>query len=129
MFLKVIHMKIGIVGAGPIGGALAHRFGAAGHEVMVANSRGPASISDLAKETGARAVTALEAARGNDLVIVTIPMHRISDLSPELFADAPADLILIDTGNYYPRHRDGRIDAIEAGLTESGWVEQHWGVR
>jgi len=120
-------MKIGIIGSGHIGGALAQRFGAAGHDVSIANSRGPASLAELSAETGARAVTAQEAARGNDLVVVTIPLHRIPDLPAGLFADAPAELIVIDTSNYYPRERDGRIDGIEAGLTESGWVEQHLG--
>ena len=120
-------MKIGIIGAGNIGGALAHRLVAAGHEVTIANSRGPASLGKLAAETGARAGTAQEAARGNEVVVVTIPLHRIPELSAELFADAPADLIVIDTSNYYPQQRDGRLDGIEAGLTESGWVEQKLG--
>ena len=124
---KVTTMKIGIIGAGNIGGALAHQFGAAGHEVTIANSRGPASLSELAAETGARAGTAEEAARGNEVVVVTIPLHRVPDLPTGLFADAPADLIVIDTSNYYPQQRDGRIDGIEAGQTESGWVEQHLG--
>ena len=120
-------MKIGIIGAGNIGGALAHRFGAAGHDVTIANSRGPASLSELAAMTGARAGTAEEAARGNDVVVVTIPLHRIPDLPTNLFADAAADMIVVDTSNYYPQQRDGRIDGIEAGLTESGWVEQQLG--
>ena len=119
-------MKIGIIGAGHIGGALAHRFGAAGHEVTIANSRGPGSLAGLADETGARAGT-LEQAVRNDLVVVAIPLHRIPDLPSRLFADAPTDLIVVDTSNYYPRERDGRIDDIEAGLTESRWVEQQLG--
>lgn len=118
-------MKIGIIGAGNIGGALAHRFGAAGHEVTIANSRGPDSLADLATQTGARAGTVEEAVRGNDVVVVAIPLHRIPDLPADLFADAPSDLIVVDTSNYYPQQRDGRIDAIEAGMTESGWVERH----
>ena len=66
-------MKIGIIGAGNIGGALNRRFTAVGHEVFVANSRGPKSLADLAAETGAKAVTVNEAARSGDVVIVTIP--------------------------------------------------------
>ena len=120
-------MNIGIIGAGNIGGALTRRFRAVGHEVSVANSRGPASLTDLAKETGARAVSVEEAARGNDVVVVTIPLKRVEDLPRELFVGAPAKLVIIDTGNYYPRQRDGRIDGIEAGLTESAWVEQRLG--
>jgi len=120
-------MKIGIIGSGNIGGALTRRFRAVGHEVAVANSRGPASLTDLAQETGAHAVSVEEAARGNDVVVVTIPLKRVEDLRPGLFAEAPANVIVIDTGNYYPQQRDGRIDGIEAGSTESGWVEQRLG--
>ncbi len=120
-------MKIGIIGAGNIGGALTRRFRAAGHEVAVANSRGPASLADLSKETGAHAVSVEEAAHGNDVVIVTIPLKKVEDLPSDLFAEAPSDMVLIDTNNYYPQQRDGRIDGIEGGLTESRWVEQQLG--
>jgi len=120
-------MKIGIIGSGNIGGALTRRFRAAGHQVAVANSRGPASLQALARETGARAVTVEEAARGNDVVVVTVPMNRVPDLPKGLFAGAPAQLVVVDTHNYYPRERDGRIAAIEAGLPESRWIEQQLG--
>ena len=119
-------MKIGIIGSGSIGGALTRRFRAAGHEVTVANSRGPASLVELAHETGARAGTVAEAARGNDVVVVAIPMNRINDLAG-LFANAPPDLVVVDTSNYYPRQRDGRIAGIEEGRTESGWVQERLG--
>jgi predicted dinucleotide-binding enzyme len=51
----------------------------------------------------------------------------VPDLPKDLFAHSPEDLVVVDTGNYYPRQRDGRIDAIENGLTESRWVEQQLG--
>lgn len=120
-------MKIGIIGSGNIGGALTRRFRAVGHEVSVANSRGPASLAALAQETGARAASVEEVARGNDVVVVAIPLKQIEALPPGLFADAPRGMIVVDTGNYYPQQRDGRLDGIEAGLTESGWVEQRLG--
>lgn len=120
-------MKIGIIGSGNIGGALTRRFRAVGHEVSVANSRGPASLADLAQETGAHAASVEEVARGNDVVVVAIPLKQVESLPPELFADAPAGMVVIDTSNYYPQQRDGRVDGIEAGLTESGWVEQRLG--
>lgn len=120
-------MKIGIIGAGNIGGALTHQFRAAGHQVTIANSRGPESLAALAEETGATAATAEQAARGNDVVVVTIPLSKLPDLPRDLFADAPADLVVIDTGNYYPQQRDGLLADIENGTTESGWVEQHLG--
>jgi predicted dinucleotide-binding enzyme len=120
-------MKIGIVGAGNIGATLTRHLTRLGHDVVVANSRGPASLADLAKETGAKPVPVVEAPRGRDLVVITIPEAKIPNLPRGLFKDATANLIVIDTGNYYPRHRDGKIDGIESGLLESRWVEQQLG--
>jgi predicted dinucleotide-binding enzyme len=73
-------MKIGIIGAGQIGGTLARRLTALGHEVFVANSRGPETLSDLASETGATAVSVPKAVQGVDLVVVTIPEKNIPNL-------------------------------------------------
>jgi predicted dinucleotide-binding enzyme len=115
-------MKIGIIGAGHIGGTLTRRFAALGHEVLVANSRGPETLRELAAETGAKPATAKEAAQSGKLVVVTIPEGHIPDLPKDLFEGVPDDVVVVDTGNYYPRQRDGRIEAIEAGTTESRWV-------
>ena len=120
-------LRIGIIGAGNIGGTLTRRLTTLGHDVAVANSRGPESLADLAAETGATAVPVAEAARGRDVVIVTIPQKNIPDLPADLFDGAPENLVVVDTGNYYPRQRDGRIEGIEGGLTESRWVEQQLG--
>jgi 8-hydroxy-5-deazaflavin:NADPH oxidoreductase len=120
-------MKIGIIGAGQIGGTLTRRLAQLGHEVAVANSRGPSSLAGLAKETGAKAVTVGEAARAGQVVVVTIPEAKIRDLPKNLFEGAPSDVVVIDTGNYYPRERDGRIDEIEAGMPESRWVANQLG--
>jgi predicted dinucleotide-binding enzyme len=122
-------MKIGIIGAGQIGSTLTRRLTGLGHQVLVANSRGPETLSDLAAETGATAVSVPEAVRGADLVVVTIPEKNIPSLPAGLFADTPEDVVVVDTGNYYPRQRDGRIEAIEAGLPESRWVAQQLGRR
>jgi len=119
-------MKIGIIGAGNIGGTLTRRLAALGHDVVVANSRGPATLKALADESGARAVTVEEAARGRDVVIVTIPEKAIPKLPKDLFGADNRDTVVVDTGNYYPR-RDGRLAAIEAGTTESRWVSQQLG--
>ena len=120
-------MKIGIIGAGQIGGTLTRRLTALGHQVSVANSRGPETLADLAAETGAKALPVREVVRGQDLVVVTIPEVRVRELPKDLLAGAPDALVVVDTGNYYPQHRDGRIEEIEAGLTESRWVERHLG--
>jgi predicted dinucleotide-binding enzyme len=119
-------MKIGIIGAGHIGSALAHRFRAKGHDVAIANSRGPETLTQLVQETGAHAVTVEDAARGKDVVVVTIPEKAVPALPKNLFAGAE-HTVVVDTGNYYPEQRDGRIDGIENGLAESRWVEQQIG--
>src|SRR5215216_2824765 len=120
-------MRIGIIGAGQIGGTLARRLTALGHDVSIANSRGPQSLAALAKETGARPVTVQEAARAGEVVIVTIPMKNVPRLPAHLFDAVPGDVVVVDTGNYYPQQRDGRIDAIEDGTTESRWVSEQLG--
>lgn len=120
-------MRIGIIGAGQIGGTLARRLTAVGHEVFIANSRGPASLAALASETGAKPVTVEQAARTGDLVIVTIPLKNVPRLPSGLFEGVPDDVVVVDTGNYYPQQRDGRIDTIERGTSESRWVSEHLG--
>src|SRR5260221_944559 len=121
-------MKIGIIGAGQIGGTLTRRLTELGHKVFVANSRGPETLSDLAAETGATAVSVPEAVRGVDLTGVTLPQKNIPNLPAGLFADTPDRVVVVDTGNYYPRQRDGRIEAIEAGLPESRGGQQQIGL-
>jgi predicted dinucleotide-binding enzyme len=120
-------MKIGIIGAGNIGGTLTRRFSALGHKVFVANSRGPETLADLAAETGATPITVEQAARAGDVVIVTIPLKNIPSLPAGLFAKTPKNVVVVDTGNYYPQQRDGRIDGIENGMTESRWAAQQLG--
>jgi 8-hydroxy-5-deazaflavin:NADPH oxidoreductase len=113
-------MKIGILGTGHIGSTLVSKLSAAGHDVRVANSRGPDTISASLLKDGARAVTAAEAVVGVDVVILSTPIGAIPRIAP-LFADVPAETVVIDTSNYYPK-RDGEVAAIECGQTESEWV-------
>ncbi|WP_407702086.1 NADPH-dependent F420 reductase [Streptomyces toyocaensis] len=121
-------MKIGIIGAGNIGGNLTRRLTALGHDVSVANSRGPHTLKELAEETGARPVRAEEAARGAEVVVVTVPLKAVPDLPSGLFEEAAEGVAVIDTGNYYPQQRDGRIAGIEdEGITESRWTERRIG--
>jgi 8-hydroxy-5-deazaflavin:NADPH oxidoreductase len=121
-------MNIGIIGAGNIGGTLARRFVALGHHVAMANSRDPETIESLAGECGATAAWASEAAHGADVVVVTIPEKDVPDLPDSFLKGTARDVVVIDTGNYYPKERDGRIEEIEAGMTESRWVEEQIGV-
>ncbi|MEV8047446.1 NADPH-dependent F420 reductase [Streptomyces griseoluteus] len=120
-------MKIGIIGAGNIGGNLTRRLTALGHDVAVANSRGPETLRELAEETGATPVRAEDAAEGAQVVVVTVPLKAVPLLPDGLLDGAAEGAAVIDTGNYYPQ-RDGRIADIEdEGLTESRWTERHLG--
>src|SRR5262245_39124408 len=120
-------MPIGIIGAGNIGGTLARRLVKLGHRVSIANSRGPASLSALATEIGAKPVSVLEAAHAGDVVILAIPTKAVVDLPRGLFGDLPGKVVVIDTGNYHPELRDGPIDAIDRGVPDSVWVAQRLG--
>lgn len=118
-------MKIAILGTGHIGKTLVRTLCAAGHDLKVANSRGPDTIDTAMLTNGARAVTAQEAIVDVDVVILSIPLNRIPDAA-KLLAAIPDETVVIDTSNYYP-HRDGRIDAIETGQVESLWVAEQIG--
>jgi predicted dinucleotide-binding enzyme len=120
-------MEIGIIGAGFIGGTLARRLTTLGHTVRVANSRDPQTLSDLAAETGARAVWAAEAATDADLVIVSIPQKNVPELAAGIVSGAKAGAPVIETNNYYPQQRDGYIEEIEDGTPESVWVSERLG--
>lgn len=111
-------MRIGIIGSGHIGGTLTRRLTALGHEVTVANSRGPESLRELAAETGATAATVEQAAQAGDLVVVAVPLAAVPALPVEAFAQR----VVVDANNYYPQ-RDGDIPEItDRSLTSSRWT-------
>lgn len=112
-------MEIGIIGSGNVGSTLAGYLTALGHQVTIANSRGPESLRKTAEKTGATPVTTEEAAGASDLVIIAIPAKAIDKLPIAILSASEA--IIVDAGNYYPS-RDGQILDIEAGLTDSEWV-------
>ncbi|MGY4859779.1 NADPH-dependent F420 reductase [Cryobacterium sp. AP23] len=112
---------LGIIGAGNIGSQLARLGVANGYDVVVSNSRGPATLEGLIDELGPRARAALpaETAAAGDLVIVTIPLHQIDTLPlAEL-----AGKTVIDTNNYYPQ-RDGAIVALDEETTTTAELLQ-----
>jgi predicted dinucleotide-binding enzyme len=119
-------MKIGIIGTGHIGGTLTRRLTELGHDVTIANSRGPETLADLAAETGAHAGTVRDAVTDKDVVIVTIPEKGVRELPIGLFDGANPNTVVVDTGNYYPQ-RDGTIAEIESGTAESRWVADQLG--
>src|SRR5260221_14106061 len=123
-------MKIGIVGAGIIGGTLVRKLRASGHGVRVANSRGPESLSGLAAETGATAVTAAEVAAGVDVLIVSVRFQQLTALKPFIGA-VPSDSTVVDTSNYLPgagalpaQYGASPVEAIDPGPPEAAWVQE-----
>jgi predicted dinucleotide-binding enzyme len=109
-------MKIGIIGAGHIGGTAARLFVDAGHEVAIGISRGPDTLRDLVAELGpnARAATVSEAARFGDVVLVAIPLKDYTSLP----VDDLRGKIVIDAMNYYPG-RDGQHAQLDSGASTS----------
>ncbi|WP_412177042.1 NADPH-dependent F420 reductase [Microbacterium testaceum] len=114
---------VGIIGAGHIGSALARGFAKNGYDVVIANSRGPETLSDLVAEVGdkARAATAQDAAEAGDIVVVTVPLKAIGDVPV-----APlAGKTVLDTNNYY-FERDGHIAELnEKKTTTSQMLQEH----
>ena len=120
-------MRVGVIGAGSMGGILARHLVKLGHQVSIANSRGPESLTAVAAEIGAMPVSVIDAATAGELVIIAIPTKAVADLPRALFANVPRSVIVIDIGNYHPELRDGRIDAIDRGMLDSQWVAQQIG--
>jgi predicted dinucleotide-binding enzyme len=119
-------MRIGIIGAGNIGSALASHLVPLGHDVRIANSRGPETLTEVAARTGARPVTLADTVESAEILVISIPLKAVTLLPKALFASQNPALIVIDTNNYYPS-RDGRIEAIEDGQLESAWLAEQIG--
>ena len=112
---------VGFIGSGRIGSTVAKLAVAAGHQVVLSNSRGPQTLSDVVAQLGplARAGTTAEAA-ASDLVVVAIPVKAYQDLP----AAALAGQVVLDTGNYSPARRDGQIAGLDDGTLTSSELLQ-----
>jgi hypothetical protein len=119
-------MRIGIIGAGDLGATLARLLVDVGHEVAIANSRDPETLSDLEEDLGdnGHAVAIDEAARFGDIVVAAIPFGRYRNLP----ADELAGKTVIDTSNYR-RLRDGSVPELDdqRNTTSSELVQHHLG--
>jgi hypothetical protein len=118
-------MKIGIIGAGTIGKTLAQKLSNKGHQILIANSRGPHTI-DFADEERIKAVEVRETMKDVDVVILTIPFGKVTELPKDLFSQLGSNVPVIETMNYFP-HRDGVIEEIENGKPHSVWVSEQIG--
>jgi predicted dinucleotide-binding enzyme len=113
---------VGIIGSGMIGGTVARLSVAAGHQVVVSNSRGPETLQELVAELGplATAATAEQAAKAGDLVVVSVPVKAFAEIAAKPLAGKP----VLDTSNYYPQ-RDGQLEELDTGaLTSSGLLQR-----
>src|SRR6266516_157762 len=107
-------MNIGVIGPGDIG------------EVIIRKLRDAESLKYLAADTGAIPVSVDQVVQDVAILFIVVPQKAIPKLPKGLLNKAEKETIVIDVGNYYP-FRDGRIDEIENGLTESVWVERQIG--
>jgi predicted dinucleotide-binding enzyme len=115
-------LRIGIIGAGNIGQALARLAVANGHAVTLSNSRGPETLRDVVAEIGCQAAAATDVPLSSDVVVLTVPLAATFDLQPQ-FLDGR---LVIDTNNYYP-DRDGRIAALDnRETTTSQMIANHF---
>jgi len=113
--------RIGIIGSGSIGAAVARLAVKAGYDVLIANSRGPESLSGLIEELGPRAQAGdtRAAAEFGDIPVLAVPLAAY----PKLPVDAFAGKTILSTGNYYP-HRDGRIEELDSLKSTTAEYEQ-----
>jgi 8-hydroxy-5-deazaflavin:NADPH oxidoreductase len=114
---------VGIIGSGMIGGTVARLSVAAGHRVVLSNSRGPETLQELVAELGplATAATAEQAAEAGELVVVSVPVKAFAEIPAKPLAGKP----VLDTGNYYPQ-RDGHHEELDTGaLTSSGLLQRY----
>jgi predicted dinucleotide-binding enzyme len=118
-------MKIGIIGAGAIGKTLAEKLSNKGHQILIANSRGPHTI-EFANGDSIKAVEIRDIATGVDVVIITIPFGKVPELPKDIFSRLNANVPVIETMNYFPA-RDGIIEDIENGKPHSVWVQEQIG--
>jgi predicted dinucleotide-binding enzyme len=118
-------MKITVIGAGAIGGNLAAKLSTAGHDVQVADARGPEAVRAEVLESGARAADLADAVQGRDVIVLATPFGVAGKLAG-LFAPVPAETLVIDTSNYYP-HLNGQIEAVDNGEVDSVWNAEQLG--
>jgi 8-hydroxy-5-deazaflavin:NADPH oxidoreductase len=114
---------IGLIGSGNIGSTVARLAVDAGYDVVLSNSRGPETLSDLVETLGprARAATAAEAAEAADIAVVTVPLKNYRQVPVEPLGDK----VVIDTNNYYP-DRDGHIAELDdESTTTSELLQAH----
>ena len=118
-------MKVSVIGAGAIGGNIARRLSEAGHEVLIANARGPESASAEVSDAGAQPAELGVVTQDRDVIILAIPFGVQPKLK-DLVTTVPENTVVVDTSNYYPG-MNGHIEAVIDGQVESLWSQEQLG--
>lgn len=118
-------MKIGIIGTGAIGGIIAKKLAATGHEVKIYSSGGQQKLEERARELGVMPSTKDQIIADVEVLIVSVPTIAVPELS-DLIAKVSDKVVVVDTSNYYP-FRDGEIEDLKNGKVESVWVAETLG--
>ncbi|MGY1969050.1 NADPH-dependent F420 reductase [Nocardia gipuzkoensis] len=118
-------MRISVIGAGAIGGNIARRLSETGHDVLVADARGPEVVATDVREAGARAVDLEAATHDRDVIILSIPFAKQPELT-DVLAGVSGDTVIVDTSNYYPS-MNGHVEAVDNGQVESVWSAEQLG--
>ncbi|MCM3512238.1 NADPH-dependent F420 reductase [Carnobacterium inhibens] len=116
-------MKIGIIGAGPIGTTIAKKLVNKGHDVKIADTRGLDNMAG--KEISGTPVIVEDVIKNSDTLIISLPSHVMPSIRT-IIDQVDKDVIVVDTSNYYP-FRDSKIEDIENGMVESLWVSKQLG--
>jgi predicted dinucleotide-binding enzyme len=120
-----VFAKIGIIGSGAVGRAVATRAVVARIPVLLSNSRGPKTLTEVVDElgTGATAGTVAQAADA-DLVVVAIPFIKV----PELASEVPdwSGRVVVDATNQFAQYEPTYSGLVDLGdETGSEWVARH----
>lgn len=116
-------MKIGIIGAGPIGSTIAKKLVNKGHDVKIADTRGLDNMAG--KEISGTPVIVEDVIKNSDTLVISLPSHVMPSIRT-IIDQVDKDVIVVDTSNYYP-FRDSKIEDIENGIIESLWVSKQLG--
>jgi predicted dinucleotide-binding enzyme len=114
---------IGLIGAGNIGQAVARLAVDHGYDVVLSNSRGPETLTNLVDALGphAQADTTVGAATRGDIVVVTVPFKAYRDVPAEPLVGK----VVIDTNNYYSQ-RDGQVAELDdKSTTSASLLQEH----
>ncbi|WP_280465317.1 NADPH-dependent F420 reductase [Nocardia brasiliensis] len=114
-------VKIGVIGAGILGGTLARRLATVGNTVQVANSREPESLSDLLID-GMSAGWAADVAAASEILFLALPYSAVQKAATLVAEHAGPETIIVDTGNYYPE-RDGVLPGLaDTDIPDTVWL-------